>query len=283
LLPENRQDNGFFSAWVVGGPVFAPAIWRVLVRGFRKAGRWLENRGFWLQFSTCLMAGRRGIRRFRGKREPCPTTWAFSALETAANEWQRSNGEPVDRLQEVKPELFAYLSGLSDDSILKTVAEGVADSLGITKKFVGFVQAFRPGPPQRPTEGFQFPWDEGNWAKALKTIYRYRSKALHDGIPFPASMCSPPTRLPDLGVSAEIPTARAHSEKGATWIDCLHRPLLIANEFLDTSKRSFGCDRIGPVGCCFCGSFPYRRPEPFRAASGRSCPCRRYPSPIRTG
>jgi hypothetical protein len=51
-----------------------------------------------------------------------------SALETAANEWQRSNGSPVERLQESKPELYAYLSGLSDDSILKTVAEGVSDS-----------------------------------------------------------------------------------------------------------------------------------------------------------
>jgi hypothetical protein len=142
-----------------------------------------------------------------------------SALETAANEWQRSNGSPVERLQESKPELYAYLSCLSDDSILKTVAEGVSDSLGITKKFVSFVLAFHPNPPaQRPTEGFQFSWNEQNWAKALKTIYRYRSKALHDGIPFPAPMCSPPTSLPDLGVSAEIPTALAHSEKGATWI-----------------------------------------------------------------
>ena len=148
-------------------------------------------------------------------------TWLLlvSALETAANEWQRSNGDPVERLQESKPELYAYLSDLPDDSILKTVAQGVADSLGITKKFVGFVLAFLPDPPsQRPTEGFQFPWNEQNWAKALKTIYRYRSQALHDGVPFPAPMCSPPTKLPDLPAIAEIPTALAHSEKGATWI-----------------------------------------------------------------
>ena len=107
-------------------------------------------------------------------------TWLLmvSALETAANEWQRAKG--------------------------------------ITKKFVSFVQAFRPDPPpQRPTERFQFPWDDENWTKALKTIYRYRSNALHEGIPFPAPMCSPPIRRSDLGVCGEFPT---DLEKGATWI-----------------------------------------------------------------
>ena len=152
--------------------------------------------------------------------EPSMTWLLFvSALETAANEWQRSKGDPVERLKESKPELHAYLSRLSDESIQKTVASGVVDSLGITKKFVNFVQDFRPAPPsQRPTEGFQFTWDDENWTKALKTIYGYRSKALHEGIPFPAPLCSPPTRLPDLGVIGEIPTALAHHEKGATWI-----------------------------------------------------------------
>jgi hypothetical protein len=46
-------------------------------KGFRNTGGWSWNRGFWLQFSTCLTVDRRGIRRFRLKREPCPTTWAF--------------------------------------------------------------------------------------------------------------------------------------------------------------------------------------------------------------
>ena len=145
-------------------------------------------------------------------------TWLLmvSALETAANEWQRAKGDPVERLKESKPELHKYLSSLSDDSILKKVAEGVADSLGNTKKFVSFVQAFRPDPPpQRPTERFQFPWDDENWTKALKTIYGYRSNALHEGIPFPAPMCSPPIRRSDLGVCGEFPT---DLEKGATWI-----------------------------------------------------------------
>ena len=153
-------------------------------------------------------------------------TWLLmvSALETAANEWQRAKGDPVERLKESKPELHKHLSSLSDDSILKKVAAYVAESLGITTKFVSFVQAFRPDPPpQRPPEKFQFPWDNENWTKALKTIYGYRSKALHEGIPFPAPMCSPPirrpdlgVRLPDLGVCGEFPTVQAHREKEAT-------------------------------------------------------------------
>ena len=149
-------------------------------------------------------------------------TWLLmvSALETAANEWQRAKGDPVERLKESKPELHKYLSSLSDDSILKKVAEGVADSLGNTKKFVSFVQEFRPGPPpQRPPEKFQFPWDNENWTEALRKIYGYRSKALHEGIPFPALMCSPPIKRPDhLGVCGEFPTVQAHREKGASLI-----------------------------------------------------------------
>jgi len=146
-------------------------------------------------------------------------TWLLmvSALETAANEWQRARGDPVERLKESRPELHECLSSLSDDC-LKKVAEGVADSLGITKKFVSFVQAFRPDPPpQRPPEKFLFPWDNENWTKALKTIYGYRSKALYEGIPFPAPMCSPPIKRPDhLGVCGEFPTVQAHRENGET-------------------------------------------------------------------
>ena len=58
-------------------------------------------------------------------------TWLLmvSALETAANEWQRAKGDPVERLKESKPELHKYLSSLSDDSILKKVAAYVAESL----------------------------------------------------------------------------------------------------------------------------------------------------------
>jgi hypothetical protein len=155
-------------------------------------------------------------------------TWLLmvSALETAANEWQRSRRGPVERLKESKPELHTYLSGLSDKSILNTVAGHLAGSLGITMKFVSFVQAFRPDPPpQRPPGRFQFPWDDEDWTNALKTIYGYRSKALHEGIPFPAPMCSPPirrpdvgVRLPDLGVCGEFPTVLAHREKGAPLI-----------------------------------------------------------------
>jgi hypothetical protein len=42
-------------------------------------------------------------------------TWLLmvSALETAANEWQRAKGDPVERLKESKPELHKYLSSLS--------------------------------------------------------------------------------------------------------------------------------------------------------------------------
>jgi hypothetical protein len=148
-------------------------------------------------------------------------TWLLlvSALETASNEWRRSACGAVERLREGKPTLYKYLADLEDQSILDRVAKEVAESLGVTKKFVDFVQAFRPDPPsERPPVGFQFDWKEENWKSVLKTIYGYRSKALHDGIPFPAPMCSPPLKLPDWNFTAEIPTALVESQKGGTWV-----------------------------------------------------------------
>ena len=85
---------------------------------------------------------------------------------------------------------------LKDSSILPTVAEHIADSLGMTRKFVEFVLKYLPDPPQlRPPEWAQFDWESSRLKTALRTIYGYRSDALHDGRPFPGPMCGAPVRL----------------------------------------------------------------------------------------
>jgi hypothetical protein len=140
-----------------------------------------------------------------------------SAVETAANQWRKGKEAPVDRLKTSKPRLCDYLLSLGTD-VPERVAEEIAESLGSTKKFMDFVLDFLPPPPStRPPVAFQHPWDTGEIRETLRTIYGHRSRALHDGIPFPAPMCQPPFPL-GLAIPAERPTALAASESGGTWL-----------------------------------------------------------------
>ena len=141
-----------------------------------------------------------------------------SALETAANQWKRDRDPPVERLKASRPELYEYLYGLSAEAPVR-VAEQIVDSLGSAKKFVDFVKEFLPpAPPLRPP-GYQFSWEISDITRALRLIYRYRSKALHDGTPFPAPMCDSPRRLAqDWQAWTERPTGLAASMLGSVWL-----------------------------------------------------------------
>lgn len=148
-------------------------------------------------------------------------TWLLlvSALETAANSWQKKKGDKIARLRDSKPELYEYLNSLNDGSILATVAKQIADSLGITRKFVDFVLKFLPEPPElRPPEWAQFKWEPIQLEEALKTIYVYRSKALHEGRPFPRPMCKAPFRDSSWQAPAERMIGQGTSERGAVWL-----------------------------------------------------------------
>jgi hypothetical protein len=148
-----------------------------------------------------------------------------SAIETAANEWQHERDDDVERLCSAKPDLHAYLSSLGDQTILGIVATHLSNSLGITDKFVNFVMTFLPDhPTPRPPKVAQFEWRPEHFKKALRVIYGYRSRALHDGLPFPPPMCSSPF-VESLPVSdgqvygpAETMTALGTSERGGIWL-----------------------------------------------------------------
>ena len=143
-----------------------------------------------------------------------------SALETAANQWRKKSGDKIARLRESKPELYEFLNKLQEPSVLTTVAEHIADSLGITKKFVDFILNFLPDPPPlRPPVSAQFTWKTNELKKALQTIYGYRSKALHDGTPFPRPMCEVPARLDrSWPAPAEKMISDAVSQRGGVWL-----------------------------------------------------------------
>jgi hypothetical protein len=143
-----------------------------------------------------------------------------SSLEIAANEWQKERGDAVKRLETSKPELYEFLLHHEDPEILRRVADSFADSLGITRKFVDFVLEFLPSPPNdRPGELWaQFEWTQDNLRRAMKAIYSYRSKALHDGRPFPLPMCSLPHHDRSWKAPAEIMTSLGTSDGTGTWL-----------------------------------------------------------------
>jgi hypothetical protein len=144
-----------------------------------------------------------------------------SAVESVANAWRKDRGDNVDRLAISKPELHQHLSTHSDETLVRTVADAFADSMGLTKKFIDFCLQFNAGPPAvRPPEWVQYTWDDSSrYKKAVGKVYRYRSRALHDGIPFPAPMCAPPYSQPDWPAPAERMFALGSHQRGSTWVE----------------------------------------------------------------
>jgi hypothetical protein len=137
-----------------------------------------------------------------------------SALETGAILWRGEKEPALARFKTSKAELFDYLSQFDEGKAADRVAEEFRDSFGATKKFIDFVMRFQPGPPMQRPGWAAIDWDEGPFKAILKVVYRYRSKALHEGRPFPAPMCMPPDRV------GQVLSEKPHGDvsmAGGTW------------------------------------------------------------------
>jgi hypothetical protein len=119
-----------------------------------------------------------------------------AALETAANHWRSAVGTPEQRLMQSKRKLGEMLVSAGGIAHLRAVALEIEHTLGATKKFIDFVIAHLPAPPERrPDASYQVDWKVKPMKATLSSIYKYRSDALHGGIPFPAPMCAPPQKI----------------------------------------------------------------------------------------
>lgn len=141
-----------------------------------------------------------------------------SAIETAANRWRKSEDTPIERLRASRSELVKLLDSSCKQGTSKKVAELIEDSIGNTKKFKEFIMEFLPDPPKkRPQQWAQISWEKSKIKKAMAIIYKYRSLALHDGMPFPAPMCLSSSRDSSGKVYLEKPYGSAMSMMGGTW------------------------------------------------------------------
>jgi len=84
---------------------------------------------------------------------------------------------------------------------LSRVADQLVHLTRATRKFVEFLMTYLPPPPTpRPPEAFQLDWTR--MRNHVRSVYEWRSRALHDGVPFPAAMCMAPVSIGDAPVEA---------------------------------------------------------------------------------
>jgi hypothetical protein len=142
-----------------------------------------------------------------------------SAVETAANLWRSETDAPLDRLTASRPRFVEFLRATGVEGLADRVATEFADSFGATKKFVDFLVAYLPPPPEkRPADWGRIDWSPDGLRPVFRKIYEHRSKALHDGIPFPPPMCEPPFKHETWDAVAERPIGLGMSGQGGTWM-----------------------------------------------------------------
>lgn len=105
-----------------------------------------------------------------------------------------------------------------DPELIERVAGEMHKLIAATGKFIGFCTHFAPDPPAARPQLGQFDFESGNYKAAIEKIYRYRSRALHGGTPFPKPMCDPPRSYEETGIVEERPTGLAANTLGATWL-----------------------------------------------------------------
>ncbi|NYA45713.1 hypothetical protein HZI31_20675 [Serratia fonticola] len=138
-----------------------------------------------------------------------------SALETAAQQWDRSKGDNIEKFKESKPDLFDMLNSEQYKNLIPIISNEFSSTFGAAKKFRDFCIEFLPDEPrERPKHG-RIKWKKQQLKDIFITVYNFRSIALHTGQPFPAPMCSAPDN--HFGISEMGVTALASSTLGGTW------------------------------------------------------------------
>lgn len=174
--------------------------------------------------------------------------WLFlvSALEAGANTWKRQTSrDRVALLRDAKPELVKLLEG-SDARLVPKVALQLADTMKATRKFRDFIMEFEPRRPlhPRPPQGAAFRWTRSNLRRAVTRVYELRSRALHEGIPFPPPLCVPPERFTDEEGPSEVALGLATAAKGGVWVSQGLPMLLHVFEYLTQSVLTSWWDRM---------------------------------------
>lgn len=135
-----------------------------------------------------------------------------SAVESLALHDQLSETDPLELLRTAQPKLCAVLDSKFGPAAVEHVASALHPMLKATSRFIRFLTQHAPPPPSpRPARDLQLDWSPKSLKQAFSRIYDYRSRALHDGTPFPDPMCTAPAIL------TEVPIAPVASSFGGHW------------------------------------------------------------------
>lgn len=140
-----------------------------------------------------------------------------SAMEAIATQRQADTTNPVDVLKTANKRLYETLWAAGGEELVAKAASDLSRTLAATGRFLDFAVEFLPEAPRRPdAQVFPISWTRDELRQSLALIYGYRSRALHDGTPFPRPMCH--GTLAADGWYNEKPFGSATSTSDATWL-----------------------------------------------------------------
>ena len=140
-----------------------------------------------------------------------------AAVEAAANERWRNEAPTEVHFEDLLPEFCAALREIGGDEAIRLAADEFLPTLKATKKFVAFLLEYLPEPPEtRPESFLQVDW--GKMKAHMSVIYKWRSLAVHEGLPMPPPICQPLTSMHHDSPWAERPFAPTAAE-GGNWAE----------------------------------------------------------------
>jgi hypothetical protein len=140
-----------------------------------------------------------------------------STVEALVDQATPSAQSVEDLLSEYHGELADVIRRRGGPELLHELAPLLEPLLGSLRKFKGFIERFFPDPPNPRTRGPRLTWNIQTIGPMLSTIYAHRSRALHDGTPFPMPVCRPPMFSEEIVAPIEMPIALAESSLGGVW------------------------------------------------------------------
>jgi hypothetical protein len=146
-----------------------------------------------------------------------------TAVETAATGQQVTLVDPLTLIEDTWPELWAALQP-ADEATKMRVADLIAPQMKATRKFMDFVNAYAPPPPDERPDFDTLDWKD--MRKHARTIYGHRSTALHGGKPFPMPMLVAP-RPEESGAMQEVPGGLNAGGLGGVWM-AAETPMLLS-------------------------------------------------------
>ncbi|KAB1923422.1 hypothetical protein F8280_16060 [Micromonospora noduli] len=147
-----------------------------------------------------------------------------SAGEVAAEQSEKLPKSLAARIETAWPDLGRVLAMLPAEP-RNHLVNLLGPTVKAQAKYYQFFEHFKPAPPlKRPAEFEQVVWQQ--LPEHLVKIYKYRSRALHAGNPFPYPMCEPPQYNDSDEPPAEIPLG-LWTQRGPSGWKAEDTPLLL--------------------------------------------------------